>query len=203
MTSRKFIRQWLGPLIVFVILSLVSAYSSQLEVESEPAQPISTPTSVVTSLELTSPDVSPSAAVLADNREVVTISRIVDGDTIKTTDGRTIRYIGIDTPETKDPNRPDGCYGQEASTKNQELVEGQQVELEKDVSETDHYGRLLRYVYKDGIMINEVLVKEGYAVAISYPPDVKYQDLFRHAETEAREQLRGLWSDVCSDSTQP
>ena len=58
-----------------------------------------------------------------------------------------MRYIGVDTPETVDPNRPVGCYGHEASDHNKELVQGKTVWLEKDVSETDEFGRLLRYVW--------------------------------------------------------
>ncbi len=200
MTKRKFLRQWLVPFILFLMLTFWSVYTDQTPGETGPMELIPSPTMEVVSL--SSPVLVSDGAVLAAGREVVTISRVVDGDTIKTTDGQTIRYIGIDTPETKDPNRPVGCYGQEASQKNKELVEGQQVELEKDVSETDRYGRLLRYVYQDGVMINELLVKEGYARATSYPPDVKYQDLFRRAEAQAREQQLGLWSEVCSDSTQ-
>jgi micrococcal nuclease len=89
------------------------------------------------------------------------------------------------------------CYANEASVRNNALVGGQVVELEKDVSETDRYGRLLRYVYVGGRMVNEILVREGYARASSYPPDVKYQESFSAAEREARSTSRGLWL-VCA-----
>ncbi len=126
------------------------------------------------------------------------VARVIDGDTIKLESGETVRYIGIDTPETVDPRRPVGCFGKEASAKNKELVLGKEVRLVKDISETDKYQRLLRYVYAGDIFVNEYLVREGYARASSYPPDVKYQDLFRDAEREAREAKRGLWADgVC------
>lgn len=70
-----------------------------------------------------------------------------------------------------------------------------ELKLEKDVSETDKYGRLLRYVYlQDGRMVNEVLVKEGYARAATYPPDVKYAEKFRQLEKEAKLSGKGLWS---------
>lgn len=127
--------------------------------------------------------------------EAVTVMRVVDGDTVKLSDGRTLRYIGIDTPETVDPRRPVGCFGNEASAKNRELVEGKPIRLEKDVSETDKYGRLLRYVYAGDLFVNEYLVRNGFARASTYPPDVKYQDLFRDAEREARREKRGLWAD--------
>lgn len=91
------------------------------------------------------------------------------------------------------------CYGAEATAKTQELVDsaGGRVQLEKDVSDTDKYDRLLRYVWllhPDGKrMLNEELVKCGYAQSSTYPPDVKYQELFVAAQHDAREQGRGLW----------
>ena len=94
------------------------------------------------------------------------VTRVVDGDTIEVSmEGRryTVRYIGVDTPESVAPGQPVECYGREASRRNRELVEGRTVLLEKDVSETDRYGRLLRYVWADGVMVNAVLVAEGYA----------------------------------------
>lgn len=128
------------------------------------------------------------------------VLRVVDGDTIELESKQKVRYIGIDTPETIDPRRPVGCFGREASSKNKELVEGKDVRLVKDISETDKYGRLLRYVYVGDIFVNEYLVREGYARASSYPPDVRYRDLFREAEADARINKRGLWADgVCED----
>lgn len=128
------------------------------------------------------------------------VARGVDGDTIELEGGQKVRYIGIDTPETVDPRRPVGCFGKEASTKNKALVEGKNVRLVKDISETDKYGRLLRYVYVGDIFVNEYLVREGYARVSSYPPDVRYRDLFREAEADARINKRGLWADgVCED----
>lgn len=124
------------------------------------------------------------------------VVRVVDGDTIRVSlQGReiTVRYIGIDTPESVDPRRPVQPFGKEAAQRNRELVEGKIVVLEKDVSETDRFGRLLRYVYVDGRMVNAVLVEEGYARAVSFPPDVKYQELFLRLEREARDAKRGLW----------
>jgi len=93
------------------------------------------------------------------------------------------------------------CYGKEASIKTTELIEGQRVKLEKDVSETDKYKRLLRYVWKGDILINELLVKEGYAQSSSYPPDIKYQDRFVTAQQEARNSQKGLWSSACATPT--
>lgn len=129
-----------------------------------------------------------------EEKETVLVTKVIDGDTIEIEGGKRVRYIGIDTPETEDPRRKVQCFGQEAYQKNKELVEGKEVRLEKDVSEKDKYGRLLRYVYIGDVFVNDYLVREGYARASSFPPDVKYQEQFRQAEKEAREQNRGLWS---------
>ncbi|MEK7566943.1 MAG: thermonuclease family protein [Patescibacteria group bacterium] len=133
------------------------------------------------------------------NTETARVVKIIDGDTIEIEGGLKIRYIGVNTPETKDPRRGVQCFGKEASAKNQALVEGQMVWLEKDVGDRDKYGRLLRYVWVgNNTMVNETLVKEGYAFASSYPPNVKYQKRFREAERQARNSGKGLWSS-CPD----
>lgn len=132
--------------------------------------------------------------------ELFKVTRVIDGDTIELENGIKVRYIGIDTPETVAPNKPDGCFGKEASNKNRELVEGKTVSLEKDVSETDRYGRLLRYVYVNNILVNDYLVRQGYANAVSYPPDIKRQQQLIQAEREARKNFRGQWS-ACSFET--
>ncbi|MDO8638652.1 MAG: thermonuclease family protein [Candidatus Daviesbacteria bacterium] len=133
----------------------------------------------------------------------VFVTRVVDGDTIEIEGGQKVRYIGIDTPETVDPRRAVGCFGKEASNKNKELVEGKMVILEKDITNVDKYGRLLRYVYlkqADGtlLFVNDYLVREGYAKNYTYPPDVKFNAQFLEAEREAREQNRGLWNKCAS-----
>jgi micrococcal nuclease len=126
-------------------------------------------------------------------REKAKVKRVVDGDTIELEDGRTVRYIGMDTPETKHPTKGVQCFGKEASARNKELVDGKEIGLEKDVSETDRYQRILRYIYVGDVLINEQLVREGYAFSYSYPPDVKYQDRMVAAQKIAYEQELGLW----------
>jgi endonuclease YncB( thermonuclease family) len=133
----------------------------------------------------------------SDNRVENVVSAVVDGDTIKLTSGQTVRFIGIDTPETVHPSKPVECYGKEASEKTKELLLGKTVLLEKDISETDQFGRLLRYVYVEDTFVNDFLVREGFAVASSYPPDVKYQESFGEAQQEALEKGRGLWGSYC------
>lgn len=140
-------------------------------------------------------DVEVSSLEVSDNTAVV--KRVIDGDTVELESGSRVRYIGIDTPEFN----PTECYAEQAKIKNRELVEGKEVRLEKDVSNTDKYDRLLRYVWINDTMINELLVREGYAHSSTYPPDVKYQDRFREAERLAREEERSLWGDACNTPT--
>lgn len=135
-----------------------------------------------------------------DEGEAVLVTRVIDGDTIEIEGGQRVRYIGIDTPETVDPRKLIQCFGKEASNRNRELVEGKRVRLEKDVSETDKYGRLVRYVHAGDIFVNLVLVQEGFAYSYAYPPDVKYQSQFIEAQRIAREQKKGLW-DSCPASS--
>ena len=125
---------------------------------------------------------------------LVLVTKVIDGDTIEIEGGIRIRYIGIDTPETVDPRTTVQCFGREASEKNKSLVEGKKVRLEKDISETDKYSRLLRYIWLGDKLVNEILVKEGYAYSSPYPPDIKYQDQFDEAQEFARENKKGLWS---------
>ncbi len=131
------------------------------------------------------------------------VTRVIDGDTIDVLmagENKRVRYIGIDTPETVHPSKSVECFGLEASNKNKELVAGKVVQLVKDISETDKYGRLLRYVYVDGLFVNQTLVQEGFANAYSFPPDIAQSEVFLQAEREAREGGIGLWGDVCAES---
>lgn len=130
----------------------------------------------------------------AFTKEFVKVTKVIDGDTVEIEGGYRLRYIGIDTPETVHPSKPVQCFGKEASNKNKELVEGKTVRLERDITELDRYDRLLRYVWLGNVLVNERLVKEGYATSYTYPPDVKYQERFVQAEREARESKKGLWS---------
>lgn len=135
----------------------------------------------------------------SQSAQLVRVARVIDGDTIKLEDGQTVRYIGIDTPETKHPQKKLQCFGKEAKDKNKELVEGKMVRLEKDISETDRYWRLLRYVYvpteasPSGLFVNDFLVREGFASAATFPPDVKYSDYFIHLQQSAQMNKKGLW----------
>ncbi len=125
----------------------------------------------------------------------VTVTRIIDGDTIELETGEKVRYIGINTPEIHHPTKPIQCFGQEAALRNSELVLNKKVRLVKDISETDRYKRLLRYVYlEDGTFVNSQLLKEGFAYVDTVPPDVKFAGLFKEAMGEARGGKIGLWN---------
>jgi micrococcal nuclease len=104
-----------------------------------------------------------------------------------------VRLIGVDTPETKHPRKPVEAFGKEANTFTQQLVEGKEVQLEYDVQRKDKYGRTLAYVYVRGQMLNAELVRQGYAQVATFPPNVKYQEVFLKLQREAREAKRGLW----------
>ncbi|WP_052429483.1 thermonuclease family protein [Paenibacillus borealis] len=123
---------------------------------------------------------------------------VTDGDTIKVKfeDGSVdkIRLLLIDTPETKRANTPVQPFGPEASEYLTELLNGQTVRVEMDVSERDQYGRILAYVYLGDEMVNEMLIAEGLARVAVYPPDVKYVDQFRVIEKKAKSAKLGIWS---------
>jgi len=126
------------------------------------------------------------------------VTRIVDGDTIHVDlDGtdETVRYIGVDTPESVKPGTPVECFAKKASAFNARLVEGEDVKLRFDVERRDRYGRLLAYVYRagDGLFVNAELIRRGYARTLTVPPNVRFAERFARLQREAREARRGLW----------
>jgi micrococcal nuclease len=138
------------------------------------------------------------AGNLKDYGTMVTVSRVVDGDTVEVTlavDGLTeVRLIGEDTPETSHPPYGEQPYGQQAKEFTTSRLEGERVALEFDVEKVDPYRRVLAYVWPpDDSTFNEVLLKEGHAQMATFPPNVKYVERFQEAQREAREANRGLW----------
>lgn len=123
----------------------------------------------------------------ADAEEAV-VAAVYDGDTMELADGQAVRLIGIDSPERGRP------FYKEAREALEQLVLGKSVRLEKDVSETDRYGRLLRYIYVGDAFVNRAMVEQGYAVAMRYPPDVRHAETFAQAEAVARSAGKGFWS---------
>jgi len=140
--------------------------------------------------------------------EVAQVVHITDGDTIRVrlADGREerVRYIGIDTPEVgHQPGQADEPWGAEATDANRRLVEGADVLLERDISDTDQYDRLLRYVWVEGdsgwLMVNGELVRLGLAEVRAYAPDTRHHDWFLGLQDEAREAGRGMYGDQPRD----
>ena len=132
-------------------------------------------------------------------RSLGLVTHVVDGDTfdiLLNGETKRVRLIGVDTPETVDPRKEVQCFGKEASNKTKSMINDKQVYLEADASQTDEdkYGRLLRYVYlEDGVLLNELLVREGFAHEYTYKVPYQFQTTFRTAQKEAQAQRRGLW----------
>lgn len=212
--KQKITRKTLGltfgffALLFFILIGIMAKPVDKTKVKSEKVQISKTPKPSPTEKPKATPTTSSPTKInsptptskIKSNSDEILVTKVVDGDTIQIEGGKVVRYIGIDTPETVDPRQSVQCFGKEASDKNKGLVAGKKVRLVKDVSETDRYGRLLRYVYVGDIFVNDYLVRKGYAYASSYPPDVKYQKQFNEAQTEARVNSRGLWGS-CNNTT--
>ena len=177
-------------IIITLFLSMnlsVSSCAIAPEVTTEETEVITTEEEVT---EETTEETTEEETSEVSKKETAYVKRVIDGDTIEVDlSGKAykVRYIGINSPEYNQP------FGDEATQANSSLVLGKTVILEKDVSETDKYGRLLRYVYVGNLFVNAHLVKFGWAQASTYPPDVKYSDLFVSLEREARENNLGCW----------
>lgn len=122
---------------------------------------------------------------------VAVVDYVVDGDTVVLESGERVRYLLVDTPETSPPA---DCFGPEATTFNEQLVEGQEIELEYDVQCFDPYNRLLAYIKVSGVEVNARLVERGYACVLQIPPNgsdrvAEFENLQAIAESEAR----GMW----------
>jgi micrococcal nuclease len=150
-----------------------------------------------------SPTFGPTAETTKAN-----VVRVVDGDTIVVSFGGKdykVRYIGMDAPETSAPNTAVQWMGPQATAANAALVAGKTVYLEKDVSEVDRYGRLLRYVWTtDGAawtLVNLELVRQGVAFAKSYPPDIRYDVVYEAAQGDAMGSALGLWGTPPAEAT--
>lgn len=145
---------------------------------------------------------NPTQTVLVNSTleevETYKVTRVVDGDTIIINfNGKEekVRLIGMDTPESVHPDGTKNvAQGKIASEYTKTMLEDKEVSLEFDVQERDQYGRLLAYVYLDGVMVNRTLLKEGYAQIATFPPNVKYVAEFMELERVARENNMGLWN---------
>lgn len=139
-------------------------------------------------------------------KTLVHVLRVIDGDTIKVLvpdyeSEVTVRFIGINTPESVDPRRPVECFGIEASSMLASLIADKDVYIEYDStqSKVDKYGRSLGYVYDlDGVLINKKMIEDGYAFEYTYHVPYLYQKEFKEAERVAKMSGRGLWDkQVC------
>lgn len=118
------------------------------------------------------------------------VARIVDGDTIRCRAQGLVRLIGIDAPEPE--QRP---FGESAKAALSDILSaGDTVQLERDVEERDRYGRLLAYVWRRGVMLNWTMTRGGWAVILTYPPNVQWAEYFLAAQERARAEKRGLWA---------
>lgn len=144
---------------------------------------------------------NPPPAVSQQKTGLLEISKFVDGDTFWVVNQRgqneKIRLIGINTPEARRTGRTEVEYfGKEASEFVKKTLTGRRVRLEYDVQRYDRYKRTLAYVYlEDGTFLNALLVKEGYATAATFPPNVKYSEYLVKLEREARSRKKGMWKD--------
>jgi endonuclease YncB( thermonuclease family) len=126
------------------------------------------------------------------------VTKFDDGDTIQVDmEGKkeTIRFIGVDTPETHDPRKPIQCFGKAAAAFTKNLIGENRVRLEADPtnSNRDRYQRLLRYVYlPNGTLVNKKIIAEGYGFALVSFPFQKMEE-FKAVQVTAREQNKGLW----------
>ncbi len=158
--------------------------------------PISTPTAIPTSYPTITPMPLSYLCIPPQSPQLGLVTKVVDGDTIRVLmDGKEykVRYIGVDAPESTNVQE---AFGKEATRYNAQLVRDQIVELYRDVSETDRHDRLLRYVVTSSVFVNLKMIEEGYAKAVTYPPDVACQVIFQQAERTARELGKGLWASA-------
>lgn len=125
----------------------------------------------------------------AEALEEATVERVIDGDSVRLADGREVRYIGVDAAELGS----DSPWAEAAKGANIRLVQGKRVRLEKEVSEMDRYGRLLRHVYVGKRWVNGELVAAGLVRARIYPPDVQRGPELVKLQEEAQRRRRGMW----------
>lgn len=149
----------------------------------------------------------PPSKSVSQNNDFFYVSRVVDGDTLKLSNGQSVRLIGVDTPElhysykllrdVKKSHKDSAAIqslGKKAADFTKSLVKGQRVRLEYDIERHDRYNRLLAYVYlEDGTFVNAKIIEEGYGHIMTIPPNIRYASKFLQLEREARLNNKGLW----------
>lgn len=184
-------------MLALAVALAVTATACERSVVDHPPAPSAAGSEVATPPGDDQPTPATNATAVTDGA-ITTVERIVDGDTLYLAglDVRA-RLIGIDTPETRHPQRPVECFGREAAAHLAELVPpGTRVRVEFDVDRTDDFDRPLVYLYRadDGLFVNLRMVADGYASASTVPPNVRHAEAFVTAQRDAREARRGLWS---------
>jgi micrococcal nuclease len=180
MSAVPVMMQVVRTLVAIPLVLLLACTSVTVTVTDDPLVPVSR---------------SPSGTGNRGHR--ATVTRVVDGDTVHVQSrGKdvTVRFIGVDTPETVAPGQPIGCYGPEASQFTTRQLTGQQVRLEFDIDRIDPFGRTLAYLWmRDGSLFNTTLVRRGFATVATYPPDTRYVQRFEAVQRAAKAAQRGLW----------
>lgn len=180
---------WTGVIGLFILLMVLGSFSSVEESSTTADQDTKTDINEDAQVIPTEPEpetIDPE--IIEPEREFFIVARVIDGDTIEIDTGESVRLICIDTLE-----RGQNGY-QEAKDYLEGLVLGKEVKLVRDISETDKYDRLLRYVYLDGDFVNEMIVREGHGSAYPYSPDTSLCPQILEAEAEAKEKEKGIWA---------
>jgi len=126
----------------------------------------------------------------------VTVKWVNDGDTIVLTDGKRVRYIGINSPEIDHDKQRAQPFGYAARTFNKQMVLNRKVRLEFDLERHDRYGRQLAYIFlPEGIFLNEEMLQKGYAFFLFHKPNLKYNQRLLKAQREAMKAKKGLWNN--------
>jgi endonuclease YncB( thermonuclease family) len=181
--SKKKLIRLIVSLIIIVLISLIETNSNFNDTKNNAEQKI-----------------------IQNTPGLYTVAKFDDGDTIQVDmEGKmeTVRFIGVDTPETHDPRKPIQCFGKAASNFTKSTIGQNRVRLESDPtgSNRDRYQRLLRYVYlPDGTLVNLKIIAEGYGFTVTAFPFTKMEE-FRLAQKNARIQNKGLWSQCELEET--
>ena len=209
---KNILRKWYFWVIAFFVLLIVVGASGEKKVE-----PVVDATQVQTIQANTTENTQPEASNLTTTTQPASpqpstpsqgykVTEVVDGDTIKVSMNgsvETLRVIGLDTPETLGPRKPVQCFGKEASNKAKSFLTGKTVMLEADSTqgERDKYGRLLRYVFLDGVDYGKTMISEGYAHEYTYKLPYKYQAAYKVAQASAEANKLGFWAPYTCNGT--
>ena len=191
---KKYIKPWLISLLSITGLSgLLVGVNPDLQKAIGIEQP--------TTSRIPSTKKKPTINRSPEGIETAKIQRVVDGDTVELDDGRKVRLLNVDTPETVKPNTPVRCYGKEASDFSKKYLTDKVVRLVADKESNDKYGRALRMIYLDGKdtskpedSFNAELIRSGYAKVSVYNPNKTFEKPLRLIEQEAKDKNLGVWN---------